>query len=210
MKKHLFIPALFAAGTMLAQQGVYDNFEGSKVLCYSSKTGQLDTAAMNPSPNSVNGSPKCAKYIRSSDKKFDNIKMCISGKLADVGNYATYTGMPPKIKMKVYSSAPPGTLIEVLLGNSKGSNDFPEGTNSQYQAYTKKTNEWEELEFTFSQVPKGSQTPPAQVDQITLLFNPNSSTSDTYYFDEITGPGVTASAVPKRTGTESKTMPPKK
>ncbi len=27
-----------------------------------------------------------------------------------------------------------------------------------------------------------------QIDQITLLFNPNSANSDTYYFDEITGP----------------------
>jgi hypothetical protein len=177
-------------GTVGAQTQVYDNFEGVKSVRYSSKTGVLDTAADNPAPGHADSSKKCAKYIRNSEKKFDNIKMVVPGFLTDVSPYATYEGIPPRLKIKVYTTAPPGTLVEILLGNKNGNNDFPAGTNSQYQAYTTVSGKWEELEFKFSQIPKGSETPTYRVDQITLLFNPNTSTSDTFYFDELTGPQV--------------------
>jgi hypothetical protein len=116
--------------------------------------------------------------------------MSVHGRLTGVNEYATYLGIPPRFKMKVYTSAPAGTLVEILIGSKNGNNDYPAGTNSQYQTYTTKTNQWEELEFKFSQVPQGSETSFDQIDQVTLLFNPNSSTSDTYYFDEITGPSI--------------------
>jgi hypothetical protein len=93
--------------------------------------------------------------------------------------------------MKIYTTAPVGTLVEILLGSRQGNNDYPAGTNSQYQAYTSVTNKWEELEFKFSQIPQGSETSTTQIDQVTLLFNPNSANSDKYYFDDITGPLLT-------------------
>ncbi|MGZ6539726.1 MAG: hypothetical protein ACXVEB_15230, partial [Bacteroidia bacterium] len=135
---------------------------------------------------------KCAKYVRNGEKKFDVVKMSFNKKLSDssVSAYATYLGIPPKFKMKVYSTAPVGTLVEILLGSKNGNNAYPAGTNSQYQAYTTVTNAWEELEFKFSQIPKGSETSTSQIDQLTILFNPNSTTSDTYYFDDITGPSL--------------------
>jgi hypothetical protein len=157
---------------------------------YASKTGVLDTLSNNPAPGKADSSRKCAKYIRNSEKKFDNIKMVVPGFLTDVSPYATYEGEPPRLRIKVYTTAPPGTLVEILLGNQKGNNDFPAGTNSQYQAYTTVSGQWEILEFKFSQIPKGSETATTRVDQITLLFNPNTTTSDTFYFDELTGPSV--------------------
>lgn len=172
---------------------VYDNFEGAKVLHYGERTGVLDTLAKNPAPNAVNNSAHCALYVRNGAKKFANIKMNVPQKLTGVEAYATYLGVPPRLKLKVYTSAPPGTLVEVLLGSKRGNNDYPAGTHSQYQAYTTKSNEWEELTFLFSQIPQGSETAADQIDQIVLLFNPNSSNSDTYYFDELTGPATNGS-----------------
>jgi hypothetical protein len=93
--------------------------------------------------------------------------------------------------MKIYTSAPVGTLIEILLGSKGRNNEYPAGTNSQYQAYTTVSNAWEVVQFKFSQIPKGSETSTNEVDQLTLLFNPNSLNSDTYYFDEIIGPPLT-------------------
>lgn len=188
----LFSIFLFQQTAVVAQNQLYDNFEGSKFLNYGSKNGVLDTLAKNPEPNSVNKSPHCAMYIRNSGKKFDNIKMNFSGNLSDlsVNQYSTYIGIPPKLKMKIYTTAPVGTLVEFLLGNRNGNNSYPEGTNSQYQAYTTVTNTWEELEFKFAQIPEGSATSAKQIDQITLLFSPNSSSSDTYFFDDITGPSI--------------------
>ncbi|MEW6470208.1 MAG: hypothetical protein AB1458_14910 [Bacteroidota bacterium] len=191
-KYMLIFSVVLTGGALLNQSQNYDNFEGAKSIQYGARTGKLDTAALNPAPNKIDSSQKCAKYIRNSEKKFDNIKMILPGKLADVSPYATYTGTPPRIRMKVYTTAPAGTLVEILLGSKKGNNDYPAGTHSQYQAYTTVSGAWEELEFKFSQIPTGSQTASTDVDQITLLFNPNSSTSDTYYFDDITGPPVLA------------------
>jgi hypothetical protein len=182
-------------GSLSAQTVVYDDFEGNKLLVYGVKNGMLDSAAKNPAPDKINNSEKCGKYVRNIEKKFDNIKMSAPRKLTDVSSYATYAGNPPQLKIKLYTDAPPGTLVEILLGSKGRNNEFPEGTHSQFQAYTTKSKAWEELTFKFSQVPKGSQTSSTEVDQITLLFNPNSSTSHTYYFDDLTGPGMMSELV---------------
>jgi hypothetical protein len=186
----LLIAALFTNMNLSGQEQVYDNFEGTKVLYYGERFGVLDTLAKNPASNNVNNSSKCGMYVRNGAKKFANIKMNLPKRITAVEAYATYLGVPPKIKLKVYTSAPVGTLVEILLGAKRGNNDYPAGTHSQYQAYTTKSNEWEELEFKFSQIPQGSQTAADQIDQIVLLFNPNSSNSDTYYFDDLTGPPI--------------------
>jgi len=186
--------SLLAGYTLSAQSVVYDNFEGAKSVRYTEKGGVLDTLVKNPAPNDINKSAKCALYVRNGSKKFDNIKMGMTGNLSEVEKYATYLGIPPRFKLKVYTSAPAGTLVEILLGSRKGNNDYPAGTHSQYQAYTKKSNEWEELEFLFSQIPQGSETSASQIDQVVLLFNPNSATSDSYYFDDLTGPPIATGA----------------
>ena len=171
-----------------AQTICYDNFEGNKSISYSYKSGKLDSSCTNPFPDKVNNSSKCAKYARNNEFKFDVIKMKLNGKLLDVSPYTTHYGIPPKLKMKLFSNAPVGTLIEVLFGNSQKNNAYPGGTHSQFQAYTTKKGEWEELTFTFAQIPEGSETSSVEIDQITILFNPNSMSKDTFYFDEITGP----------------------
>lgn len=199
-----------SAGYINAQTLCYDNFDGTKNIRYSEKTGVLDSLAKNPKPDVVNDSKKCGLYVRNASKKFDNIKMKLPSTLTDVDSYATYLGIPPKFKMKIYTSAPVGTLVEILLGRESGNADYPSGTHSQYQAYTTKTNAWETLEFKFSQIPQGSETTNAQIDQVTLLFNPNSSTSDTYYFDELTGPPVLVKDNVPPPVAEKKNEPPKK
>lgn len=184
----LLLAQLFLSGSLFSQASLYDDFEGHRFVSYGERSGVLDSMAKNPAPNEVNSSARCALYVRNGSKKFDNIKMSLNKSISDVDKYATYLGIPPKFKLKVYTSAPPGTLVEILLGSKKGNNDYPAGTHSQYQAYTKTSNKWEELEFLFSQIPQGSETSAAQIDQVVLLFNPNSSNSDTYYFDDLTGP----------------------
>lgn len=174
--------------SFFAQNQVYDDFEGGRTVHYGERTGVLDSAAMNPAKNKINSSNHCGLYVRNAAKKFANIKMSLPQNLTGVEAYATYLGDPPKMNIKVYTSAPPGTLVEILLTNKGKNNDYPAGTHSQYQAYTTKSNEWEELSFLFSQIPEGSETAANQIDQVVLLFNPNSSTSDTYYFDDLSGP----------------------
>jgi hypothetical protein len=51
------------------------------------------------------------------------------------------------------------------------------------QAKTTKTKAWEELIFKLILKPDGN-TPEGSIDQLVILFAPNSSNSDVFYFDE--------------------------
>ena len=197
-KKYSILFFLFFTNAIYGQLFCYDNFEGAKSVRYAEKSGVLDTLSKNPSPNNIDSSKTCALYVRNASKKFDNIKMFLPGKLIKVDSYATYLGIPPKLTMKIYTTAPAGTLVEILLGSRGRNNEYPAGTNSQYQAHTTVTGAWEEVQFKFSQIPQGSETSLTEIDQITLLFNPNSSNSDTYYFDEIKGPPLVLNAEIKK------------
>ena len=97
----LILSAWFVNISLSAQVQVYDNFEGTKVLHYGERTGVLDTVAKNPAPNAVNNSAKCGLYVRNGAKKFANIKMNVPQKLTGVEAFATYLGIPPKLKIKV-------------------------------------------------------------------------------------------------------------
>jgi hypothetical protein len=156
----------------------------SKFRRFGPRNGTLDSISQNPAKSSAQ---PVAKYDRSNNVSFDNIKIYPTRRLSDVSQYATYAGNPPKITMKLYSSAPVGTKVEIQLGK-KSDDNYPSGVHSQYEAYTTNQNEWEELTFKFSQIPKGSKVKPTEIDKITLLFSPNSKTSDTYYFDDLKAP----------------------
>ncbi|MBC7863731.1 MAG: hypothetical protein IAF38_12200 [Bacteroidia bacterium] len=204
---------LFQTAQVFSQNMSYDNFDGKKVVLYGARNGVLDSLAKNPGTNNIDSSAKCAKYTRNGEKKFDNIKMNLNGQLSGVSAFATYLGIPPKIKLKIYTNAPIGTLVEVLLGSKGRNNEYPAGTHSQYQAHTTLTGAWEELEFKFSQIPEGSETTDAEINQITLMFNPNSASTDIYYFDELSGPMVIKPITEEKpviTDKKEKTAPGKK
>jgi hypothetical protein len=188
-KRMLYLVMLTAGVTAMDGQQLYDNFEsGGVVSFYVPRAAQLETLAPNPNPDQVNSSEKCARFSRSR-QRYDYIKIYPSSKLESVQSYATYEWEAPKIKMKVYTTAPPGSTVEIQLGKKEG-NAYPEGVHSQYQAITSVKGAWEELEFHYAVSPKGSETRASQVDQITLLFNPNSNTTHLWYFDDIQGPAL--------------------
>jgi hypothetical protein len=170
-------------------QQVYHTFEDPGIVTYFAVKGaKFDSSAANPSEDGVNGSPRCAKYLRTRHK-YDYIKIFPKGKLTDVTQYASYDVEAQKLTMKVFTNAPAGTLIEIQLGKKTGV-AYPDGTHSQYQARTTVSGKWEELSFAFSQTPVGSKTSAKEIDQITILFNPGTSTTDTFYFDDLQGPSV--------------------
>lgn len=186
IKKSTILYMIFLYAGIGISQNVYDNFEGGSIVTYNLiYAGKLDTLSANPSPGDLNNSATCAKYTRSG-QRYDNIKMIFKNKLTDVSRYAKHTSSQ-KIKLKIYTTAPVGTLVEIHLGKNSG-NAYPVGIHSQFQALTTVSGKWEELEFKFSQIPHGSKTADADVNQITLLFNPYVATVESYYFDDLTGP----------------------
>ena len=194
-KKSLFILyLLFSAGLIFGQQN-YDDFDGNKFQYFGPKNGDLDSIHNNPGSNSVNNTSKCAEYNRSDTVQHDNLKIYPYNKLVDVTPYATNAGTPPRFKMKLYTEAPVGTIVKLQLG-IKSDDNFPSGIHSIYQAATTVQDEWEELIFTFIEIPVGSLVGPTNVDKIDLFFNPGSLNPppslnpDTYYFDDLTGPEI--------------------
>jgi hypothetical protein len=187
MKKLLLVlsTVLLISEKSAAQQN-YCDFETIKVIRFGVYEGTLDSAAVNPGTSGVNPSLLCAKYIRDT-AMYDNIKIYPNSKLIDVTPYANNTFSTPKIKLKVYSSAPAGSMITIQLG-SKMDDCYPSGVHSEYQAVTSAQNAWQQLTFTYYQSPTGSLTAATDIDKIVLLFSPGTNAQDTMYFDDITGP----------------------
>ena len=190
MKKALLVifTLSFYSSLSFGQQN-YDDFDGNKFQIFGSSNGTLDSTFINPGVDTINSSLMCAKYERADSVQYDNIKMYPMIKLVDVTPYATNIGTLPKIKMKLYTTAPVGTRVELQLG-IKSDNNFPSGVHSIYRDSTTTQNEWEELVFDFVQIPSGALVGPTQVDKITLFFSPFSLNDDIYYFDDLTGPNL--------------------
>ncbi|MBA3900677.1 MAG: hypothetical protein H0X62_10790 [Bacteroidetes bacterium] len=186
MRLILFISVFAVAGlNVLAQKN--NNQGGILIYTFGQVNGILDSTASNPKPNEINPNSYCIKYRRSKEEIYDNIKLNLKTALKDVSSFSTYEGNPPKIKMKVYSTAPVGTQIEIQLGRISEI-AYPDGIHSQYQGFTSKQNEWEEIEFLFAQIPEGSKAEPTEIDQVTILFAPKSETNYVFYYDGLSGP----------------------
>lgn len=190
MKRNLLLVSslLLTSGLSFAQQN-YDDYSGKKFVTYGPKNGTLDTTFKNSVMDAINTSPACAKYTRAKETPYASVRMYPKKKLTDVSNYASHAESAPKIKMKVYTKAPVGTKVELQLGK-RGETAYPIGIHSVYQAVTSRQNGWEELTFAFSHIPENSQVKPTDVDQLILMFAPNSTSADTYFFDDLTGPSL--------------------
>ena len=200
MKRFNYFILLFWSITNLvtAQQN-YNDFDSIKFQYFGYRNGTLDSVADNPGINSINASARCAKYKRVDTILFDNIKMYPFYNLKNVSQYATYLGSPPKIRLKLFTTAPPGTMIEAQLGN-KGDDLYPSGIHSKYQAITTIQNAWAEIFFSFSEKPQGGLVDSTIIDKVVLLFSPNSLNGDIYYIDDFTGPDL---AFPENTWKET-------
>jgi hypothetical protein len=193
-QKALLALLILSRGLSTGQQ-LYDNQEDlTEGKYFTRPEGRVQSVA-NPAPDKVNGSPRCAKFTRNR-QRYDYLKLMLTQKPEDLSAYATYAENAPKVTMKVYSTAPAGSTIEIQFGSQTG-NAYPEGTHSQFQAVTTASNCWEELEFHFVTTPKGSTTSAKEVDQVTVLFMPNTTAPFTFYFDDLKGPRLTSGSSAK-------------
>ncbi len=202
MKKVLYlIITLLITGQMKAQQ-TYCDFDGIKIMHFGIPTGTLDSLTANSTPNAVNLSANCAMYVRDTIL-YDLLKIYPNSKMTDVTTYANNSFSTPKIKMKVYSTAPAGTVINLQLGK-RSDDTYPAGVHSEYIASTTVENAWQTLTFNYYQSPSGSLTAPVDVDKIIILFNPGFLTTDTLYIDDIMAPAQVSTGISKNEGTALK------
>lgn len=161
---------------------VLQNYDGTNKIIKGTTTGTYSVVA-NPGSNSVNSSANVARYVRNVTEQYDVLFFNTQSTIEDAGLLKNQTN---KIMIDVYTSAPVGTVVSMNLENSATSlpTNFPTGRNSNYVAITTKQNQWETLTFYYNASPDLG-TSNLAINQMVLLFNSGSFTSDTYYFDNI-------------------------
>jgi hypothetical protein len=194
MKKILLLLIIIVTIPGLKAQQVYSDFEGLKVIHFGEITGTLDTIFTNPAISPGDTSVHCARYIRNV-MMYDNFKIYTNSKMTDVSSYASNSASAPKIKMKLYSSAPVGTPIQLQLGTS-ANNSYPTGVHSEYFTVTTMQDAWQSLTFNYQHSPSGGLSSSVNLDKMVILFNPTSTVADTFYFDDMIGPSLVPLNVP--------------
>lgn len=135
--------------------------------------------ADNPnSDNEVNNSCKVGKITKLGNNPWDNNQIILDSKLDFNANEG--------LKIKVFSTVA-GFKVRLKLEDQTNA-----GINTELEVTTTKTNEWEELSFSFT----GADTD--KFDKIVIFFDLNANNTDTYYFDDLklygTGGGGSCSA----------------
>ncbi|MFM7022823.1 MAG: family 16 glycosylhydrolase [Flavobacteriales bacterium] len=141
----------------------------------------------NPSKTSPNTSTLVGKYERNGGSQYD----VLAYNDIVIGNADSYKNGTAGFTMLVRSDAPAGTEVMIQLENRlQTPKGWPNGIHSRYTAVTGTPNTWTKLTFKLKDTPdmvlKGDS-----VNQIVLLFKPNSYTSNTYYFDDFKSEGNT-------------------
>ncbi|NJL74911.1 MAG: glycoside hydrolase family 16 protein [Saprospiraceae bacterium] len=165
---------------VIVREFALENFDDEALITFLNASGTFTDNAANPAPNDLNNSALVGKYVRNDGAQFDNIQYST----AAIPDASVFTSGSKTFYVDFYTDAPVGTPLLLQLENSNESlpTNFPAGRHSRYQAITTVQNAWQRLAFTFLDRPDGG-TSNTGVDRIVFLFNPNTFTNNTYYYD---------------------------
>ena len=158
---------------------VLESFDEKAAMSPEFRNGQLSEVS-NPASNAINGSTLVGQYERNSSEQYD--VLIYENALLDQAS--DYTSSDKVFKLDVMTVAPIGTKIQLQVGNTAAAGTYPAGVHSVFEATTTTQNEWESLTFEYISSPDANGASYANdLDRVLLLFNPNSYTNHTYYFD---------------------------
>jgi hypothetical protein len=166
MKKITLFLSLFAF-TVGFSQSLPINFEGdvstSDIVSFDGGTGIVTT---NPSVSGINTSDSVAQIIRDGGQIYGGAKILLTNNL----DFSVLT----KIRMKVYTTAPVGTVVKFKLEG--------EGPSAEVNAFTIVSGTWETLEWVFLGTANN-------LNEIVFMFDfgnlGDGSINSTFYFDDI-------------------------
>ncbi|AHJ99786.1 carbohydrate-binding protein [Hymenobacter swuensis] len=175
----------YSAGT------TFENYDAVRNLPLRNANGTYVAAANNPAATGINTSAKVGQYTRNAASQYDALALAST----QIKDGSAYVAGQKVFALDVYTSAPAGTVVSWQLESSTFSNpnNYPTGRHSIYQAVVKQSNAWHTLTFSYANSPD-SGTPDAEVDNVVLLFAPNSTTGTVYYIDNLRS--LTASTAP--------------
>ncbi|AXT53862.1 T9SS C-terminal target domain-containing protein [Aquimarina sp. BL5] len=165
----------------LLEEIIIADYDGINQLELFFENGEYTPNVTNPTPNDINNSAKVARYERGTFELYDVVSFNTNA----IEDSSPFIDGDNIFFMDVYTSAPVGTEISLSLENSEGSDsDFPAGRNSQYASVVKEQDQWHTIAFSYTTSPD-SGTSNLSINEISILFDPNSNTSETYYFDNL-------------------------
>lgn len=128
--------------------------------------GGTGTVIANPFSAGINTSDSVARIVRNGGDLWAGSKILLAANL----NFSVLT----KITMKVYTTAPVGTMAKLKLEGS--------GPSVEVDAFTTLSGTWETLEWVFAGTPNN-------LNELVFMFDfgniGNGSASSTFYFDDI-------------------------
>ena len=161
-------------------EGVIDNLENRRSIYWVGSTGTFAGGITNPAKDSINTSNSVNRYYRNSAVSYDAMVL----KAMSIKNATEFEGGNLLLKMKLYTTAPVGTEININFENrARAGQDYPIGRRCVLQAKTTRTRAWEELTFKLILRPDPN-TLDGSIDQLVILLAPNTSTNDVYFFDD--------------------------
>jgi beta-glucanase (GH16 family) len=182
-----------------------ENFDVESKITRTSSTGVYTDNFATPTPNAINKSALCGKYVRDAASQYDVFFYDV----ADVKNGADFTSAEKKFYIDINTNAPIGTTIMIQLENKAAAlpANYPKGRHSRYTVVTTKQNEWERLAFNLLDKPDAGVSNQA-INQMVFLFSPNTNTGSTFYFDNIDIYAKTVSPTQDINDTNSVTLSP--
>ncbi|MGM0581679.1 MAG: family 16 glycosylhydrolase [Bacteroidota bacterium] len=159
----------------------FENFDEAGSATFFSSDGSL-TEVQNPDPNTVNGSAVSGEYVRDAETQYD-VLFYETSAISNADQYAGI-GSDKKFYMDIYTNAPIGTEIILQLETSNATEtNYPEGRHSRYVGTITENGNWQRIEFSLLDRPDGGAS--ATIEKMAILFNSNTFTGDTYYFDNL-------------------------
>ncbi|TYZ10130.1 carbohydrate-binding protein [Hymenobacter lutimineralis] len=160
----------------------FENYDAIRNLPLRSANGTYVAAANNPSATGINTSAKVGQYTRNTASQYDALTLTST----QIKDGSAYVSGQKVFAMDVYTSAPVGTVVSWQLESSAASTpgNYPSGRHSIYQAVIKQTNAWHTLTFSYANSPDAG-TADADIDNVVMLFSPNSTNGSVYYIDNL-------------------------
>lgn len=173
---------------------VYEDYQNTHNITFRDAIGTYTANTANPNASGINTSSNVGRYVRKSTELYDNFSFNTT--LTNIGDFKAGT---KKFAMDVYTSAPVGSVISWQAeSNASIPSNYPAGRHSIYQGVVKQTNTWHTVTFTYVSAPDAS-TLDSEVNRFVFLFEPGTSSGNTYYFDNLRAVNLVSTENPPAT-----------
>jgi hypothetical protein len=177
--KNIFTLIALLSLFVATSQSLPINFEGDVTTSnFVDFDGGIATVIANPFPNGINTSNSVGQIVRSGGAIFAGSKILLTDNL----DFSVLT----KISMKVYTTAPVGTVVKFKLEGS----GVP---SAEVNTPTTVSGAWETLEWIFVGTPNN-------LNEVVLMFDfgniGDGSSNSTFYFDDIEQVAGPAAPIP--------------